>query len=51
MGTFAQLLQDQGKVDEAEPLLRECLAAKKETLGDRHPDTLNLVSALVVLVL
>ena len=51
MSNFAGLLQDQGKVDEAEPLYRECLAAQKETLGDKHPDTLTSVSALVVLVL
>ena len=51
MGNFAMLLEDQGKVDEAETLNRECLAARKETLGDKHPDTLASVSALVVLVL
>ena len=51
MSNFAVLLKDQGKLDEAEPLYRECLAAKKETLGDKHPDTLASVSALVVLVL
>ena len=51
MNNFAGLLKAQGKVDEAEPLYRECLSAKKETLGDRHPETLISVSALVVLVL
>jgi hypothetical protein len=51
MSNFAMLLQDQGKVDEAEPVFRECLAAQKETLGDKHPSTLTSVSALVVLVL
>ena len=51
MSNFAVLLKNQGKLDEAEPLFRECLAAEKETLGDKHPDTLNTVSALVVLVL
>ena len=51
MYNLAGLLKDQGKVDEAEPLYRECLAARKETLGDKHPWTLNSVSALVVLVL
>ena len=51
MYNFAGLLQDQGKLDEAEPLFRECLAAEKETLGDKHPSTLTSVSALVVLVL
>ena len=51
MSNLAGLLKDQGKVDEAEPLARESLAARKETLGDRHPSTLTSVSALVVLVL
>ena len=46
-----QLLQAQGKLGEAEPLLRESFTARKETLGDKHPDTLTSVSALVVLVL
>ena len=51
MGNFAGLLKAQGKLDEAEPLYRDELAACKETLGDKHPDTLASVSALVVLVL
>ena len=51
MGNFARFLKDQGKLDEAEPLYRESLAAKKETLGDKHPSTLASVSALPVLVL
>jgi hypothetical protein len=41
MGNFAMLLKVQGKVDEAEPLARECLAAQKEILGDKHASTLN----------
>ena len=51
MGNLAGLLKAQGKLDEAEPLYRESLAAKKETLGDKHPSTLTSVSALVGLVL
>ena len=51
MNSLAGLLKDQGKLDEAEPLYRETLAAKKETLGDKHPSTLASVSALPVLVL
>ena len=51
MSNLAMLLENQGKLDEAEPLVRDELAACKETLGDRHPDTLVSVSALVVLVL
>ena len=34
------LLKEQGKYDEAEPLYREALKVRRETLGDRHPDTL-----------
>ena len=40
---IGRLLQDQGKLDEAEPLYREALAACRETLGDRHPSTLRAV--------
>jgi hypothetical protein len=32
---------DQGKLGEAEPLNRAALAAKRRTLGDEHPDTLD----------
>ena len=34
------LLQAQGKLEEAAPLYREALQAKRETLGDKHPSTL-----------
>ena len=44
------LLKDQGDLDGAEPLLREALAASRETLGDRHPDTLGLVYGLGMLL-
>jgi len=47
---LAKLLQDQGKLDEAEPLFREALEAQRHTLGDTHPGTLlrihNLASFL-----
>ena len=35
---------DQGKFDQAEPLLREDLEASSETLGDKHRETLVSVS-------
>ena len=38
MGT---LLQEMGQLEEARPLYEEALQAFKETLGDRHPSTLN----------
>ena len=39
-----------GKLGEAEPLYRETLAARRETLGDRHPDTLTSISNMAVLL-
>ena len=33
----------QGKYDLAEPLYVECLATRKEVLGDHHPDTLIII--------
>ena len=32
--------KQQGEPDEAEPLMREALEVRRETLGARHPDTL-----------
>ena len=40
MNNLGSLLQDQGDLDGAAPLYREALQARRETLGDRHPDTL-----------
>ena len=51
LGTLALLLRDQGKLGEAEPLYLEALAARRETLGDRHPDTLNSINNLAILIL
>ena len=42
----ARMLQDQGKYDEAEPLFREALKVRRETLGDRHPSTLASINNL-----
>ena len=38
-----------GKLDEAEPLCREALDARRATLGDKHPKTLVSVSSLASL--
>ena len=46
LDTLARELQTQGKYDEAEPLYREALEVKRETLGDRHPDTLLTINNL-----
>jgi tetratricopeptide (TPR) repeat protein len=47
---LANAVADQGNYAEAEKLHRECLEAKKKTLGETHPDTLmslnNLANAV-----
>ena len=48
--TLAYELQAQGKFDEAEPLYRELLEMSRETLGDRHPDTLECMNNLGLLL-
>jgi Flp pilus assembly protein TadD len=51
LNTLASELYVQGKyVDEAEPLHREALEVSRETVGDRHPDTLASVSNLGALL-
>ena len=37
-----------GKLEEARPLYEEALQAKRETLGDRHPDTLQSIGGVLV---
>merc|ERR1719424_1980044 len=44
------LLKDQGDLDGAEALLREALEARRETLGDRHPNTLISINNLGLLL-
>jgi len=39
--TLAQLLQAQGKLDEAHPLYEQDLEGRRRTLGSSHPDTLG----------
>ena len=46
LDTLATELQNQGKYDEAEPLFREALEVDRETLGNRHPNTLAAISNL-----
>ena len=47
--TLGKLYEGQGKYDLAEPLYVECLAMRKEVLGDRHPDTLKSMNGLAVI--
>ena len=44
------LLKAQGKLEEAGPLYREALQARRETLGDKHPNTLNSIWNLCMLL-
>ena len=50
INNLASLLNAQGHLDQAEPLYREALAARRETLGDRHPDTLSSSNGLADLL-
>ena len=47
MGT---LLKEMGQLVEARPFHEEALKARRETLGDRHPDTLISISNLADLL-
>ena len=44
---LALLLQDQGKLSEAETLYREALEVKRRTLGATHPSTLTSINNLL----
>jgi tetratricopeptide (TPR) repeat protein len=46
MNNLAILLKDQGKLSEAEPLYRNALRCRRETLGETHPDTLSSMNSL-----
>ncbi|KAJ1639406.1 hypothetical protein T492DRAFT_1117215 [Pavlovales sp. CCMP2436] len=48
--SLGRLLQAQGKLGEAEPLLRRALEGREEQLGESHPDTLASVNNLAVLL-
>ncbi|KAL1495725.1 hypothetical protein AB1Y20_016592 [Prymnesium parvum] len=43
---LGMLLEAQGRLDEAEVLLREALEASRETLGNHHPNTLISINNL-----
>jgi len=47
---LGNLLQDEGKLAEAEPYLREALEKRRRLLGEEHPDTLESINALGVLL-
>ena len=51
INNMANLLLNQGRLSEAEPLYLEALAARRETLGDRHPDTLASINNLAGLLM
>jgi tetratricopeptide (TPR) repeat protein len=50
LNQVALLLQDQGRLDEARPLLEEALVGSRAALGDAHPDTLTSVNNLGMLL-
>ena len=41
------LLKKMGKLEKAKPLYEEALQGERETLGDRHPNTLIYMGALL----
>ena len=43
-------LQGMDQLEEARTLFEEALQARKETLGDRHPDTLRSISSMAWLL-
>ena len=44
------LLKQMGQLEEARPLYEEVVQASKETLGERHPNTLVYIKNLDVLL-
>merc|ERR1712087_59561 len=46
----ATLLQEHNDLESAEPLCRELVAGRKKKLGPRHPDTLEAVNNLALLL-
>ena len=51
MSDQAQLLEDEGKLDEAELLYSRALEGFEQQLGALHPDTLDAVSSLAGLLM
>ena len=50
INTLANMLMDQGKLGEAEPLFRRALESRERTLGRDHYDTLASASNLAALL-
>jgi hypothetical protein len=50
MNDIACLLVQQGLLSEAEPLLRNGLRCRRETLGEMHPGTLKSMNNLAVML-
>ena len=50
LNELAQLLQDQGKLDEAAPLMRQALAIFKKVHGEEHPNVANTLHNLALLL-
>jgi len=48
MNNLAGLLQSQGKYELAEPLLINCLEARRNVLGDEHADTITSMNNLAI---
>ncbi len=42
LNNLAMLYQDQGKYEQAEPLLQQALAMRQRVLGEEHPQSLTL---------
>jgi hypothetical protein len=50
INNLGSLLKAKGDLDGAEALYREALEARREVLGDRHPDTLSSINNLGALL-
>jgi tetratricopeptide (TPR) repeat protein len=50
MSNLASLLMNQGKYDDAEPILRQTLALREKALGQEHPGTLIRMNNLAFLL-
>ena len=50
LSDIGSLLQDMGKLEDAEPLLRRALEGREATLGKSHPDTLASIGNLATLL-
>ena len=50
MSGLALVLNGRGKLNEAEPLIRQVLEARRRALGAEHPDTLQAMSGLALVL-